>query len=72
MWGSTTGHAALSKIHMDDLVLPDSVFATFIFKGIIVCTAWGSETGCLTSLDACNSRASGDVREPISLCHVDR
>ena len=30
-------------------------------------TAWCSETGSLTSLDACNSGASSDVREPISL-----
>ena len=33
----------------------------------IVNTAWCSETGFLTSLDACNSGASSDVREPISL-----
>ena len=31
------------------------------------CTAWCSETGSLTSLDACNSGASSDRREPISL-----
>ena len=31
------------------------------------CTAWCSEIGSLTSLDACNSGASSDVREPISL-----
>ena len=30
-------------------------------------TAWCSEIGSLTSLDACNSGASSDVREPISL-----
>ena len=31
------------------------------------CTAWCSEIGSLTSLDACNSGASNNVREPISL-----
>ena len=31
------------------------------------CTDWCSEIGSLTSLDACNSGASSDVREPISL-----
>ena len=31
------------------------------------CTAWCSEIGSLTSLHACNSGASSDVREPISL-----
>ena len=31
------------------------------------CTAWCSETGSLMSLDACNSGASSDRREPISL-----
>ena len=31
------------------------------------CTVWCSEIGSLTSLDACNSGASSDVREPISL-----
>ena len=30
-------------------------------------TAWCSEIGSLMSLDACNSGASSDVREPISL-----
>ena len=30
-------------------------------------TAWCSEIGSLTSLDACNSGAFSDVREPISL-----
>ena len=30
-------------------------------------TAWCSEIGSLASLDACNSGAFGDVREPISL-----
>ena len=30
-------------------------------------TAWCSEIGSLTSLDACNSGASSDVRGPISL-----
>ena len=34
---------------------------------ISVCTAWCSEIGSLTSLDACNSSPSSDVREPISL-----
>ena len=29
--------------------------------------AWRSEIGSLTSLDACNSGASSEVREPISL-----
>ena len=29
--------------------------------------AWCSEIGSLTSLDACNSGASSDRREPISL-----
>ena len=31
------------------------------------CTAWCSEIGSLTSLDACNSGASSDFKEPISL-----
>ena len=30
-------------------------------------TAWCSEIGSLTSVDACNSGASDDAREPISL-----
>ena len=30
-------------------------------------TAWCSEIGSLTSLDACDSGASSDVRAPISL-----
>ena len=34
---------------------------------IIEYTAWCSEIGSLTSLDACNSGAFCDVREPISL-----
>ena len=38
---------------------------TFIVK--CACTAWCSEIGYLTSLDACNSGASSDVREPVSL-----
>ena len=33
----------------------------------IHCTAGCSEIGSLMSLDACNSGASVDVREPISL-----
>ena len=32
-----------------------------------MCTAWCSEIGSLTSLDACNSGAFSDVREPFSL-----
>ena len=32
-----------------------------------VCADWCSEIGSLTSLDACNSGASSDHREPISL-----
>ena len=30
-------------------------------------TAWCSEIGSLTPLDACNSGASSDVREPVSM-----
>ena len=32
-----------------------------------MCTVWCSEIDSLTSLGACNSGASSDVREPISL-----
>ena len=34
---------------------------------IHLCTAWCSEIGSLTSLNACNSGAASDAREPISL-----
>ena len=37
---------------------------------VCACTTWCSEIGSLTSLDACNSGASCDVRQPISLHHV--
>ena len=33
----------------------------------VVLTVWCSEIGSLTSLDACNSGACNDVREPVSL-----
>ena len=46
-------HRPLSFLHF---------FATFYAS-----TAWCSEIGSLTSLDACNSGASSDVRELISL-----
>ena len=35
--------------------------------GSLLSTVWCSEIGSLTSLNACNSGASSDVREPISL-----
>ena len=36
-------------------------------KSRVICTAWCSEIGSLTSLDAPELHASGDVNEPISL-----
>ena len=36
-------------------------------RKVCASTAWCSEIGSLTSLDACNSGASSDIREPISL-----
>ena len=48
-------------------------FSSFCFLLWHICvgvhqnTVWCSEIGSLTSLDACNSGASSDVREPISL-----
>ena len=45
--------------------------STLLFKVLKIwpppLQAWCSEIGSLTSLDACNSGASSDVREPISL-----
>ena len=43
---------------------------TITHRGSHCHSAWCSEIGSLTSLDACNSGASSDVREPISLHHT--
>ena len=39
----------------------------FLHILLVGCTAWCSEIGSPKSLDACNSGAFSDVREPISL-----
>ena len=52
----------------------DALLSMYTVKSCTVCleghhpyTAWCSEAGSLTSLDACNTGASSDRREPISL-----
>ena len=55
------------------LISADAIATVVIQESIVgvqlqsTCTAWCSEIGSLRSLDACNSGASSDRREPVSL-----
>ena len=64
------------NLHSQSLPEKSDVFKTFVIvwqvcmwftEGLCMHTAWCSEIGSLTSLNACNSCSCNDVTEPISL-----
>ena len=66
--GKVSMHAQASALRMHGCALAMGVYFTENTGfDSCTCTEWCGEIGSPTSLDACNSGASSDVREPISL-----